>query len=186
MHSTVDCSSTTAAISVGFEYLTSLVAMDGSAPLKDCAVNATGYTNCVTAQNATGTFTMISNAAATSLFMVCNPPLADGESVDLQYAPFPADYFQHHHHSVYGRRHDGYDWPLQNDWKHSHDGGSAPFNEACWYDCQHCSLFLEDKLYTSDDVSFTLVDTTSCLAPTEPPTEAPTEAPAGSSRILCV
>lgn len=83
MHSTVDCSSTTAAISVGFEYLTSLVAMDGSAPLKDCAVNATGYTNCVTAQNATGTFTMISNDAATSLFMVRNPPLADGESVDL-------------------------------------------------------------------------------------------------------
>ena len=57
--------------------------LDGSAPLKDCAVNATGYTNCVTAQNATGTFTMISNDAATSLFMVRNPPLADGESVDL-------------------------------------------------------------------------------------------------------
>ena len=57
-----------------------------SAPLKDCSVNATDYTNCVTARNATGTFTMYSNTLASAMTIVCNPPLADGESVDILYA----------------------------------------------------------------------------------------------------
>ena len=57
-----------------------------STPLKDCSVNATDYTNCSVARNATGTFTIYSNTLATALTIVCNPPLADGESVDILYA----------------------------------------------------------------------------------------------------
>ena len=57
-----------------------------STPLKDCSANATDYTNCVTARNATGTFTMYSNVQAAAMTIVCNPPLADGESVDILYA----------------------------------------------------------------------------------------------------
>ena len=57
-----------------------------SAPLKDCSVNATDYTNCSVARNATGTFTIYSNTLATALTIACVPPLTDGESVDILYA----------------------------------------------------------------------------------------------------
>ena len=63
-------------------------------PLKDCSVNDTDYTTCLTAANATMTFTMISNTAASSMFMVCNPPLADGESVDILYSRDPSSFHE--------------------------------------------------------------------------------------------
>ena len=63
-------------------------------PLKDCSVNATDYTTCLAAANATMTFTMISNTAASSMFMVCNPPLADGESVDILYSSDPSSFHE--------------------------------------------------------------------------------------------
>lgn len=41
-----------------------------------------------------------------------------------------------------------------------------------------CALIgVGDQLYSDDEHSYTLVDSTGCLAPTEVPTEAPTETP---------
>ena len=50
-----------------------------------------------------------------------------------------------------------------------------------------CALIgVGDQLYSDDEHSYTLVDSTGCLAPTELPTEPPTEAPNGTPSGISV
>lgn len=83
MYADETCGDSNAAVGVKFRYFPFLPSPSRSVSLQDCKVNATDYTSCSTGKDVKGTFTMISNTAAASMSVSCEPPLADGESIDI-------------------------------------------------------------------------------------------------------
>ena len=118
-------------------------------PLKDCVVNATDYTNCQTSLPIAMIFTMVSNTAATSLGVVCDPPLADGQSIDILTTST---------HCMVGGMID-----IIGFYRNIGTAAMVP-------DVPLPLKRVGDKLYTvTTDMAYTIRENTGCLAPTEAP-----------------
>ena len=139
--------------------------------MKDCAVNATDYTNCQTALPIAMIFTMVSNTAATSSGVVCNPPLADGQSIDILYSFLSTNHFcsTTSTQCMVGGMID-----IIGFYRNIGTAAMVPdvplplkrVGIPLFYNLN----IIGDKLYTvTTDMAYTIRENTGCLAPTEAP-----------------
>lgn len=155
MYADETCGDSNAAVGVKFRYFPFLPSPSRSVSLQDCKVNATDYTSCSTGKDVKGTFTMISNTAAASMSVSCEPPLADGESIDILTTTTQC--------MIAGMM--DLIALLKEAGSEMIKGNTIDLKRVGMLFFPFFHL-LGDQLYMGDDLAFDLVDNTGCLAPT--------------------